>query len=147
MKDFSAFLDMRRCKNWAHKISWKYLTLWRPVLPVFLEPREPPSWSPPWAPFRGCWRSAAAAHNSVLVEAAGKCQSPVHTFNLILYWTSVNTKVEISSGESCVQCELVLRFWSSDVSWNKTSYQQGENLIKHSQSVNLWLAKSSSSRC
>ena len=27
---------MRRCKNWAHKIfSWKYLTIWRPVLPVF----------------------------------------------------------------------------------------------------------------
>ena len=21
MKDFSAFLDMRRCKNWAHKIT------------------------------------------------------------------------------------------------------------------------------
>ena len=36
MKDFSAFLDMRRYKNWAHKIgSWKYLTIWRPVLPVF----------------------------------------------------------------------------------------------------------------
>ena len=33
MKEFSAFLDMRRYKNWAHKISsWKYL----PVLPVFL---------------------------------------------------------------------------------------------------------------
>ena len=27
---------MRRYKNWAHKISsWKYLTIWRPVLPVF----------------------------------------------------------------------------------------------------------------
>ena len=36
MKDFSAFLDMRRYRNWAHKISfWKYLTIWRPVLPVF----------------------------------------------------------------------------------------------------------------
>ena len=29
-RDFSAFLDMRRCKNWAHKvISWEYLTSWR----------------------------------------------------------------------------------------------------------------------
>ena len=36
MEDFSAFLDMRRYKNWAHNIgSWKYLTIWRPVLPVF----------------------------------------------------------------------------------------------------------------
>ena len=30
------FLDMKRYKNWAHKISsWKYLIIWRPVLPVF----------------------------------------------------------------------------------------------------------------
>ena len=37
MKDFSAFLDMRIYKNWDHKIgSWKFLTIWRPVLPVFL---------------------------------------------------------------------------------------------------------------
>ena len=36
MKDFSAFIDMRRYKTWAHKIgSWKYITIWRPVLPVF----------------------------------------------------------------------------------------------------------------
>ena len=36
MSPWSAFLDMRRYKNWAHKISsWEYLTLWRPVLPVF----------------------------------------------------------------------------------------------------------------
>ena len=27
MKDFSAFLDMQRYKNWAHKTnSWKYLS-------------------------------------------------------------------------------------------------------------------------
>ena len=36
MKDFSAFLDTGRCRNCAHKIlSWKYPTIWRPVLPVF----------------------------------------------------------------------------------------------------------------
>ena len=36
MKEFSAFLDMRRYKSWAHKIgSWKDLTIRRPVLPVF----------------------------------------------------------------------------------------------------------------
>ena len=33
---FTAFRGMRIARNWAHKIlSWKYLTLWRPVLPVF----------------------------------------------------------------------------------------------------------------
>ena len=36
---FTAFLGIRRCKNWVHKIfSWKYLTIWHPVLPVFPEP-------------------------------------------------------------------------------------------------------------
>ena len=35
MKDFSAFLDMERYENWAHKIGcWKYLTIWRPALLV-----------------------------------------------------------------------------------------------------------------
>ena len=34
---WSAFLDMKRCKNWAHKIiSWKYITSKRTVLLVFL---------------------------------------------------------------------------------------------------------------
>ena len=74
MKDFSAFLDMRSYKNWAHIISSRaYLTVWRPVLPVF-----------PWAQsalfllstlnsLLGCWRSAAAAaHNLILVEGDGK---------------------------------------------------------------------------
>ena len=56
--------------------------IWRPVLPVFPEHSVPPSWSPPWAPFRGCWRSAAAvARDSTHVEADGKCQSPVHKTN------------------------------------------------------------------
>ena len=34
--NFSAFLGMRKCKNWAHKsLLLKNLTIWRPVLPVF----------------------------------------------------------------------------------------------------------------
>ena len=76
INDFSAFPNMRKCKNWAHKFfSWKYLTIWRPVLPVFLEHRGPHSWSPTWTPFRVCWRSAAAvACDLILVEADGKCQ-------------------------------------------------------------------------
>ena len=78
------FLDMR-CKNWAHEIfSWKYLTIWRPVLPVFPEHRVPHPWSTPWAPFRVCWGSAAtAAHDSILGEADGKCPSPVHNFKQV----------------------------------------------------------------
>ena len=58
--------------NRAHKIfSWKYLTIWRPVLAVFPEHRAPCSCSPPWTPFRGCGRSAAAAaHNLILAEGA-----------------------------------------------------------------------------
>ena len=70
MKDFSAFLAMRRYKNWAHKISsWEYLTIWRPVQPVVPEQRVPDFCSPPWTPFRRCWRSAATAEPDLtLVE-------------------------------------------------------------------------------
>ena len=36
MKDLSAFLDMKRYKNWAHKISSpKNINVWRTVLPIF----------------------------------------------------------------------------------------------------------------
>ena len=42
MKDFSAFIDVSINKNWVHKISsWKYLTVWKPVLPVFPDHRVP----------------------------------------------------------------------------------------------------------
>ena len=38
---FSAFLSMRRWKNQMHNIfSWKYLTIWGPVLSVFLKHKE-----------------------------------------------------------------------------------------------------------
>ena len=73
LKDFSAFLDMRRYKNWTHKMdSCKYLTIWRPVLPVPHPPAEPdrvPHFcSLHWTPFRRCWKSAASvAHDLILV--------------------------------------------------------------------------------
>ena len=63
LKDFSAFLHMRRYQNWAHKIgSWKYLTIWTPVLPAF-----------PWAqsasfllstlnPFQGVLKVSSYSH-------------------------------------------------------------------------------------
>ena len=63
VKDFSAFLNLGRYKNWAHEIcSWKYLTIWRPVLPVpTLTPLIPNRMlhfcSLNWTPFRGCWIS------------------------------------------------------------------------------------------
>ena len=74
MKDFSVFPDVRRYKNWVHKIdSWKILTIRRLVLPVLPEHRVPHFCSPPWTPFRGCWRSAAAAaHDLILVELDSK---------------------------------------------------------------------------
>ena len=83
LHDFSAFLGMRRCKNWARKVfSWKYLTLWRPLLPVFPEHRGPPSWSPAWTPFRMCWRSATAVTSDlILVEAGGQWQFLVGSRN------------------------------------------------------------------
>ena len=53
MKDLSAFLDMKWCKSPAHKISWKYPTIWWPILEVFPGHRVPRSWSSPWTSFRG----------------------------------------------------------------------------------------------
>lgn len=57
MKDFSAFLGMRKWKNWVHKISsWKNLSedLFRQVFP---EHRGSYFWFPLWTPFRVCRRS------------------------------------------------------------------------------------------
>ena len=66
MKDFSAFLDMRRYKNWAHKIgSLKYLTIWIPVLAL----------TPNTSSFQGVLRvSSWTAHELILVEVDGKCR-------------------------------------------------------------------------
>ena len=79
MKGFNAFLDMRRHKGWAHKISsWKYLTIRGPVLPVFLEHKVPPS--PPSTPFRACQMSTAAGFNA----HRGRWQMPLASANLSL---------------------------------------------------------------
>ena len=75
MKDFSAFLDMRRYKNWAHEIIfWKYL-LEDLFCQFFPEHRQRHFCSPLSALFRGCWKSAApAAHDLILEEVDDKCQ-------------------------------------------------------------------------
>ena len=53
---------------WAHKISWKSLTTWRPFCLLFPEPTVLHSQSPPWTPCRGCWRSkTAVASDFILV--------------------------------------------------------------------------------
>ena len=75
----SLHLVMRRCKDWNPEISsWKWLVIWRSVPPVSLEHRAPHS--PPWTPFRVCWRSTAAAGlDSISSETDGKCpwQAPI----------------------------------------------------------------------
>ena len=76
-------LYIRRYRNWVHKPAHEnILTIWRSVLPdsPLPEQRVPHAWSPPWTPFWGYWKSAAAAaHNLILVELDGKCpwQMPI----------------------------------------------------------------------
>ena len=74
MKDFSACLDMRIYKNWAHKIfSWKYLSE-DLSCQFYHECTVPHFCSPPWSLLRGCWKSAAAsAQDLILVDGDGKC--------------------------------------------------------------------------
>ena len=78
LTDFSVFLNMRRCRNWAHKIfSWKHL---RAHSSSFPRAQSASLLSPPWAPLRGCCGlSAAVAHVLLHVEANGKCQTLVHS--------------------------------------------------------------------
>ena len=75
-KDFSVFLDMRRCKNGAHKIfSWEHLTIWRSLLPIFPRSQSDSFLISRLNSFQGCWRSAVvAACDLIFVEADGKCQ-------------------------------------------------------------------------
>ena len=96
MKDFSTFLCMRRYKNWAHKIvPWKYLIIWRPVLPVFSRAQRASSvLFILGTPFRGNWRSAA--HNLILVEVDGKCQfvgDRIHLTKYVLDLYPENDKI------------------------------------------------------
>ena len=71
MKNVSAFLDMRRYKNEAQKISSrKYPTIWRLVLPLLVPNTKCLLLL---STLRGCWKSAAAAAcDLILVEVDGK---------------------------------------------------------------------------
>lgn len=88
---FGTFLDMKRCKNLAHKTFWRYLPEWRHVLPAFPRAQMPHPWAPPRVPFRGCWRSRVTVdHNLILVEVDGKCRSLVGNFiRLLKQWNSL----------------------------------------------------------
>lgn len=60
MKDFSASLDMRKCKNGAHKIFSEFIYLKNCSASFFFpEHRQPHSWYPFWTPLTSCWRSRA----------------------------------------------------------------------------------------
>ena len=94
MKEFSALLDMRKYKNWAHKISsWKYLSE-ELFCQFFPEHRVPHFCSPLWNTFSRCWKSSAtAAHDLILVAVDGKCQFVADTVvitqifcKVALYW-------------------------------------------------------------
>ena len=67
---------MRRYKYWAHKInSWKYLTIWRPVLPVFLWAQNASSLFSTLNSFQGVLKiRSCSTHDLILVEGDGKCQ-------------------------------------------------------------------------
>ena len=81
VKDFSAFLNMRRFRNWAQKIfSWQYLTL-NIRSASFLRAQSVSLLISTLSSFRGCWGSADAGTQDVIlvVEADGNCCSPFHT--------------------------------------------------------------------
>ena len=70
MNDVGAFLDTRRCKNWAHENH--LLKTHGLFCQFFSEHKVPHFWSPSWNPFRGCYRSAATSgHNLILIDVDG----------------------------------------------------------------------------
>ena len=75
MQGLTAFLDMRRYKNWSDKISsWKYLTVWRPVLSVFPRAQSASFLLSSLTYYQGGWKSAAAAlPDLIFVGVHGEC--------------------------------------------------------------------------
>ena len=77
MKAFSAFLDTRRWKNWAHKIfSWKYLIIWRPVLPVFPRAENASFLIATLNPFQGLLKVSSCS-SSWFNPCGGRWQVPI----------------------------------------------------------------------
>lgn len=75
MKDFSTFINTRRCKNWIHKIiSWKYLS--EDLLCKFFSEHKCNSFLiSSMNSLQGVLKvSSCEAYNFILVKADGKCQ-------------------------------------------------------------------------
>ena len=84
---------MRRYKNWAHKISsWEYLTIWRPVQPVFPDHRVPHFCSPSWTPFRGCGKVSSCS-STWFNPCESRRQVPMASANLWLTMLPVSLPV------------------------------------------------------
>ena len=80
---------MRSCKNWAHKIfSWKDLSE-DLVCQIFSENKVFHSWTPPWTPFRECWRSVSCSRDITLLTKVHLVEAVV--FPVVMYgcesWT------------------------------------------------------------
>ena len=147
MKDI---LDMKQSKNWAHKTSsWKYLTIYRFVLQFFPKHRESHFCSPPWAPFKTCWKSAAAAsHDLILAEVYGKCQllfsrsvvsdslglHGVQPTRLLCPWDFPGKK----SGAGC-RCLLQGIFLTQGSNLRLVHWQGDSSALGHQRSLSTWL--------
>ena len=72
MKDFGAFQDIRRNKNWLIKSAPKNICL-KTCPACFSRAQNVAFLLSTLNSFKGCWRSAAAvAHDLILVEVDGK---------------------------------------------------------------------------
>ena len=97
MKDFSAFLGMRRYKNWAHQISsWKYLTIWRPVLPVFPRAQSAPFLLSTLNSFQGVLKISSCS-SAWFNPRRGRWQVPMASANLLLTTSVSHFQVQTDS--------------------------------------------------
>ena len=80
-EEFCVFLDMKRYKYWAHKISsWDCITIWRPALPVFPKHKVPHSCSPHWTPSGGVEHQQL--HSTWFNHCRGRWQALMASANL-----------------------------------------------------------------
>ena len=114
----------------------------------------PPSWSPPWTPFRACWRSAdAVVTDLILVEADGKWQ--------LLVDSNIIGRSLKSRGIGDVRLDLQCKIWEIStfyIPWEGpeiTPFNEGirgdlarkhQNLLKFDTGW-LHLARGNNGRC
>ena len=123
MKGFSAFPNLRKCKDWDDEISsWKYPTIQRPVPPISLEHRM--TFSPPWIPLRICQKVSSCS-----IAADGKCpwqdlektQWAVNVSGIIIRISSFARTYDLWEQNLCVLPfalpELKLTRHKADIPW------------------------------